>query len=749
MCSLLPNLRGGIICAPYKMPKARIIGAGAGTYTSRNQGGGDKKQGLVSTTNRRVELVPYVRTRADGGNSRNWVFCMNQLGGVGRRYGQASGPGNRGGVHATCKRTAHRTRQLHPGRPKQHAGYGNPHTFRANHRATSAPSAPMNIWALGIGTANYNGPTLLVHPYYFYQGLESDRQVGLHCAPGTEFNSSGSDPVTVVGNGLALNMEFNDYTPDSRSRAYPYASIAAMRFPYDGRTQDQQAYPFTKLWKLYKGYTELNGGSASSIEGGGYYDALSLHTATDHFGERGDHGGYNGRNGGPLNSSDGTSGVPFRGYSYEGRVWKLWDDVSGSEFAGLQYGTPSSFVTTHTSPIGTFNKEQSCPSTSGLAVDCCKTGSVWLWNSVEGGNGQWKALDSGEPLTDDLRNDFPRYLANATSVCYTNQLAYGDQPRALPALQRPGALRISGTLLCDRTLGVMYAKSEGLAQTDISANDVGWVGYSFQCVDGRTGRNGGEAFPVPSLPQETQVGAPRTPQPPADARGSRAEDQVLRVSDTAPIASFAATPGVTGADNAQTFTFTATDVTAPNAPVVEEDGFINMPSELVYDVGERRFNAATEATSSGTAENVKIEVKASLLVTLYPGYIPLVLVSHDGSPPDPLLYPDPSCAIHPPTPELPEEKKGVQSIVLEGSQNKTRTVYYQYIRFMNQPAFRALWDEEYAEHHGVDWAVSGKQAPVSKDEACQWQNIVQNQLHQYVKDNNYKWPPGWQGRPAE
>ena len=46
--------------------------------------GNGKWQGLVSTTNMRSSIIPYVRTRADSDN-RNVVFCMNQLGGVGRK----------------------------------------------------------------------------------------------------------------------------------------------------------------------------------------------------------------------------------------------------------------------------------------------------------------------------------------------------------------------------------------------------------------------------------------------------------------------------------------------------------------------------------------------------------------------------------------------------------------------------------------------------------------------------------------
>ena len=103
------------------MSKARLFGAGAGgtqygVLTSVNQGGGNKKQGLVSTTNTRVDLNALIRIRG-GGHNRNWLFCMNQLGGVGRRWGQASGPGNRGGVSANCQRLAYRRRQQYPPKP--------------------------------------------------------------------------------------------------------------------------------------------------------------------------------------------------------------------------------------------------------------------------------------------------------------------------------------------------------------------------------------------------------------------------------------------------------------------------------------------------------------------------------------------------------------------------------------------------------------------------------------------------------
>ena len=50
-------------------------------------GGGTAKQGLITTTNRAINgaMVDHIRSRAHG-NRRDWVFCVNQLGGVGNRY---------------------------------------------------------------------------------------------------------------------------------------------------------------------------------------------------------------------------------------------------------------------------------------------------------------------------------------------------------------------------------------------------------------------------------------------------------------------------------------------------------------------------------------------------------------------------------------------------------------------------------------------------------------------------------------
>lgn len=71
------------------MPRIRTMGAGLGGSTAKNvnvnvnTGGGNKKQGLSTTTNKRVQFVtPAIKNRSYGEN-RNVIFCVNQLGGVG------------------------------------------------------------------------------------------------------------------------------------------------------------------------------------------------------------------------------------------------------------------------------------------------------------------------------------------------------------------------------------------------------------------------------------------------------------------------------------------------------------------------------------------------------------------------------------------------------------------------------------------------------------------------------------------
>ena len=74
------------------MSKIRTMGAGAANMSyganSMLVQIGDKLQGLPPTTNKRAELIPHIRRRADG-DKRDWIFCINQLaGGVGRHAGE-------------------------------------------------------------------------------------------------------------------------------------------------------------------------------------------------------------------------------------------------------------------------------------------------------------------------------------------------------------------------------------------------------------------------------------------------------------------------------------------------------------------------------------------------------------------------------------------------------------------------------------------------------------------------------------
>jgi hypothetical protein len=157
------------------MSLARTIGAGAvvrkqsgggGAATSQNQGGGPALQGLISTTNMAINgaMAAHIRTRAGGGNTRNWVFCTNQLGGVGRRWGQAAGPGNRGGVHAGCAAKARASRLAFPLRADQATGWGSPPVFRANPVLGAGPPDPQPPTTITVAGAGYTGtpdPALL------------------------------------------------------------------------------------------------------------------------------------------------------------------------------------------------------------------------------------------------------------------------------------------------------------------------------------------------------------------------------------------------------------------------------------------------------------------------------------------------------------------------------------------------------------------------------------------------------------
>ena len=83
--------------------------SGASVYNANvngDQGGGDAKQGLAPTTNKRVQFVlRAIQRRAySDKDSRRMVFCQNQLGGVGRPSKMFATTAD--GVSASCKSKA-------------------------------------------------------------------------------------------------------------------------------------------------------------------------------------------------------------------------------------------------------------------------------------------------------------------------------------------------------------------------------------------------------------------------------------------------------------------------------------------------------------------------------------------------------------------------------------------------------------------------------------------------------------------
>ena len=71
------------------MPRIRTMGAGLGGSTAKNvnvngnTGGGNKKQGLATTTNTGVSFASNAIKNKAYGENRDFIFCVNQLGGIG------------------------------------------------------------------------------------------------------------------------------------------------------------------------------------------------------------------------------------------------------------------------------------------------------------------------------------------------------------------------------------------------------------------------------------------------------------------------------------------------------------------------------------------------------------------------------------------------------------------------------------------------------------------------------------------
>ena len=69
-----------------------FVGRNNSKISARPSGGGCKLQGITSTTDRRASAIRAVQDRAWGNQNRHIIFCLNQLGGVGRNKSQFHTP---------------------------------------------------------------------------------------------------------------------------------------------------------------------------------------------------------------------------------------------------------------------------------------------------------------------------------------------------------------------------------------------------------------------------------------------------------------------------------------------------------------------------------------------------------------------------------------------------------------------------------------------------------------------------------
>ena len=68
-----------------------FVGKNNSKISARPSGGGNKLQGITSTTDKRSSSIRAIQNRSWGEN-RNLIFCLNQLGGVGRNKSQFHTP---------------------------------------------------------------------------------------------------------------------------------------------------------------------------------------------------------------------------------------------------------------------------------------------------------------------------------------------------------------------------------------------------------------------------------------------------------------------------------------------------------------------------------------------------------------------------------------------------------------------------------------------------------------------------------
>ena len=75
-----------------------FVGKNNSKISNRPSGGGNKLQGITSTTDKRSASIRTIQNRSWGEN-RNLIFCINQLGGVGRNKSQFHTPADGAECH--------------------------------------------------------------------------------------------------------------------------------------------------------------------------------------------------------------------------------------------------------------------------------------------------------------------------------------------------------------------------------------------------------------------------------------------------------------------------------------------------------------------------------------------------------------------------------------------------------------------------------------------------------------------------
>ena len=127
--------------------------------------------------------------------------------------------------------------------------------------------------------------------------------------------------------------------------------------------------------------------------------------------------------------------------------------------------------------------------------------------------------------------------------------------------------------------------------------------------------------------------------------------------------------------------------------------------------------------SGSPASQSLLYVDSKWLVDGYPGYVPLVTPKGYSNPD--ANKPPTNEQLNIPTPAGIPTPDEIPPIEIVSEDGRTRIVYYQYTRFIDQPAFRAIRVAEKMTH----------------EDAGAWQKAVRD-LHLNRAKNN-SWPSGW------